>query len=121
MRSHARPERLSFKGGMTWRKAVLFVFLFLFFGPLTVSAFLDIRYTELNPRAPQPETGRVSRHLAYKTYVYVSEREETPARVLFASWFASFLALPCLGVRWKFMAAAGSGPEPPVTYKRKNE
>ena len=121
MRSHAQPERLSFKGGMSWRKATLILFVSLFLASLTAGAYLGIRYTELNPKVPETETGRVRRYLAYKTYVYVAEREETVSRLLFVSWFGSFLALMCLGVRWKFMTVAGSEPQPLVTYRRKNE
>lgn len=121
MSSHARPEPVSFRGRMTWRKAVMLVLLFLFLAPLTAAAYLDIRYTELNPIAPQPETGRVHRYLAYKTYVYVSEGEKTLASALFVTSFGSFLALFCLGVRWKFILVSGSTAEPPVIIKGKNE
>ena len=122
MRSQVEPERLSFKGGMSWRKAILFLFLSLFLASLTAGAYLDFRYERLNPKAPQPETGRVRRYSAGKrASVYVSGREEFVARGLFASSFVSFLALTCLGARWKFMAVAGSTAEPPVIIKSKNE
>jgi hypothetical protein len=106
---------------MTGRKAVMFVLLFTFLASLIGDGYLDFRYSRLNPAAPQPEAGRVRRRLAYKTYVYVSEREDTAARALFVTSFASFLALFILGVRWKFMAVAGSTAEPPVIIKREHE
>lgn len=122
MRSHAEPERLSFKGGMSWRKAAMFVFLFTFLASLSAGAYLDFRYARLNPKRPQPETGRVRRYSAHMaTCVYVSEREENVVRGLFASSLVSFLALICLGVRWKFTTVAGGTAEPPVVLKRENE
>lgn len=82
---------------------------------------VDTNFSQQSPKQPIPEEGKIYRHVANKTTVYLTKRQLIVSYIPVYSFILSFGALAYFGVRWKLLKLAARQPKPqlPKADKKK--
>ena len=108
---------------MSARKIILWVFMGLALISFGAGLYIETNFSQHSPKQPRADEGKVYRHVANKTTVYLTKRQLIISYIPVYGFILSFGALAYFGVRWKLIKLAARQPKPqfPKADKKRNK